>query len=212
MEITWLGHSCFRLKGKQATVITDPVPPQTGYSFSRIGADVVCLSHQKPEEAGLERISGEPYVVCGPGEYEIHNVLIIGVPCYQDDAKGSIRGKNTAYALEIEELSICHLGSLGHLLTDEQIETIGNVDILLIPVGGNITINAAQAARLIRTIEPKIVIPMHYKTPAVDMEIDGVEKFLSETGSQGMAPLPKLNITKSNLPLSMQVYLLDYPA
>ncbi len=211
MEINWLGHSCFRIKGKQATIVTDPFPAQTGLSLNRLTADIVSLSHLKPEEAGLERIGGKPYVVHGPGEYEVHNVLIIGLASYQDEAKGSMRGKNTIYAFNIEELSICHLGNLGHLLTDEQIETIGNIDILFVPVGGNVIINAAQAARLIRTIEPKIVIPMHYKTPVTEMELDPLEKFLNETGAQGISSQPKLNVSKNNLPLSTQIILLDYP-
>ncbi len=211
MEINWLGRSCFRIKGKQATIITDPFSIETGLNFSRMTADIISLSHIKPEEAGLEKIGGEPYIVHGPGEYEVRNVLIIGLACYQDEARGSLRGKNTAYVFDTEELSICHLGSLGHMLTDAQIETIGNVDILFVPAGGNVTMTAAQASRLIRTIEPKIVIPMLYKTQATGLEFEPIDKFLNETGAQNINSQPKLNITKNSLPISTQVVLLDSP-
>ncbi len=212
MEINWLGYSCFRIKGKNATIITDPIPVDSSRQSNRSTADIVCLSHQLPEESGLERIGGDPYIISGPGEYEVHNVLIIGVGTYRDEASGSLRGKNTVYALEIDEFSVCHLGNLGHLLTDQQVEVIGHVDILLVPVGGHSTINAAQAARLVRTIEPKIVIPMHYKTPTCEIELDPVDKFLAETGSQGLGSQAKLNVSKNSLPLSTQVFLLDCQA
>lgn len=212
MEINWLGQSSFRIKGKQVTVITDPYIPEAGNNGNRSSADVLCLSYKNPDtDAAIEKIGGEPYIIQGPGEYEVSNVLVIGLPSYQDEASGSIRGKNTIYALEIEELSICHLGRLGHLLTDEQIEAIGNVDVLLLPVGGNTTINAATAAKLMRNIEPKVIIPMHYKTPGTSVELDTVDKFLSEVGSQGLPAQSKYNVTKNNLPQTAQVIVLESP-
>ena len=212
MEINWLGKTCFRIKGKQTTIVTDPFLADIAVNLSRTSADIVCLSYQKPEEAGEVKIGGEPYVIQGPGEYEVGGVLVIGVPSFQDESKGSMRGKNTIYALEIEELSICYLGKLGHMLTDEQIEVIGNVDILLLPVGGNVTINATQAARLVRNIEPNIVIPMYYKTPATTEELDPVDKFLNEIGSQGLTAQAKLNMSKNSLPQGTQIVLLESPA
>lgn len=213
MEINWLGQSYFRIKGKQVTVLTDPFLAENGNTLNRVTANVICLSYANPAaDAAIEKIGPEPYIIRGPGEYEVSNVLVIGVPSYQDENKGSIRGKNTIYALEFEELSICHLGRLGHLLNDEQIEIIGNVDILFLPVGGNITINATLAAKLVRSMEPKIVIPMHYKTPGTNLELDPVDKFLSEIGAQGITAQPKFNITKNNLPQATQVILLDNPS
>ncbi len=209
MEINWLGNSCFRLKGKQCTIITDPFTGEPDSGLSKLKADVVCLSHLSPEESGADRIGGQPYIVRGPGEYEVCNTLIIGIPTYQDEAKGSVRGKNTVYALEIDELSVCHLGNLGHLLDDDQVETIGNVDILFVPVGGSVVINAAQAAKLVRTLEPKIVIPMTYRTQTGGGELDPLEKFLTETGSQAGEAVPKLNVTKNSLPLTTQVVILE---
>ena len=124
----------------------------------------------------------------GPGEYEIGGVLIIGIATFHDKEKGEKRGKNTVYLLEIDEITICHLGDLGHVLTGEQVEEIDDVDVLLLPVGGVSTINAATAAEVVRQIEPKVVIPMHYQTPALKKELEPVGKFLKEIGAKDVEP------------------------
>lgn len=211
MEITWLGHSCFKIKGSQATVITDPYSPELGYRLGKTNARIVTLSHQHLGHCYAEGIGGQPKVVKGPGEYEISGVLIIGIATFHDGEGGKKRGKNTVYLMEIDEVSVCHLGDLGHVLNPEQVEEIDNVDVLLLPVGGVSTINAAKAAEVVRQLEPKAVIPMHYKTPALKRELEPVERFLKEIGAKQVEPLPKLSITKSNLPPSTQVFLLDYP-
>ena len=168
MEITWLGHSSFKLKGKQATLITDPCSPETGYSLGKQTADVVTVSHQHPGHSYIEGINGNPHIVKGPGEYEINNLLIIGISTYHDKEKGKVKGKNTIYLIEMDEVSICHLGDLGHTLTDNQVEELGNIDVLLLPVGGVSTIGATTAAEVMRQLEPRIVIPMHYQTPVLN--------------------------------------------
>jgi L-ascorbate metabolism protein UlaG (beta-lactamase superfamily) len=211
MDINWLGHSCFRIKGSHATVITDPYSPEIGYSLGKVSANIVTLSHQHPGHCYAKGIGGSPKIVERPGEYEIGGVLIIGIGTFHDKEKGGSRGKNTAYLLEIDEVTVCHLGDLGHMLTDEQVEEIDDVDILLLPVGGVSTINAATAAAVVRQIEPKIVIPMHYQTPALKFELEPVDKFLKEIGAKQVEPLPKLSVSKSSLPASTQVILLDYP-
>ena len=210
MEITWLGHSCFRLKGKQAVVVTDPFAPELGYPMPKLNARVVTVSHQHPGHSYTEAVNGEPHIVNGPGEYEISNVLIIGIATKHDKENGQKRGKNTAYLIEIDEVSVCHLGDLGHPLNDEQIEELGTVDILLVPVGGVSTINAAAAAELVRQLEPKIVIPMHYQTPELKRELDQVTAFLKEIGVHEITPQPKLSVAKASLPLSTQTVLLSY--
>jgi L-ascorbate metabolism protein UlaG (beta-lactamase superfamily) len=210
MEITWLGHSCFRLRDKQATLITDPYSPDLGYSLGKQSADVVTLSHKHPGHSFVEGISGNPKVVKGPGEYEISNTLIIGVSTFHDNEKGVKRGKNSAYLIEVNEVSICHLGDLGHVLTDDQVEELGNVDVLLLPVGGVSTINGSVGAEIVRQLEPKIVIPMHYKTAAIKRNLEPVDGFLKEIGAHDINPQAKLSVTKSSLPLSMQVILLDF--
>ena len=210
MEITWLGHSCFKFRGKQATVITDPYSPNLGYSLGKQTASIVTVSHQHPGHSFTEGIGGNPKLVTGPGEYEISNVLIIGVSTFHDNDRGSTRGKNTVYLIEMDEIPICHLGDLGHVLTDEQVEELGSVDVLLLPVGGVSTIDAPVATEIVRQLEPKIAIPMHYKTPAINRQLEPVDRFLKEIGVHDINPQAKLSITKSSLPLSMQVILLEY--
>ena len=210
MDINWLGHSCFRIKGSQAAVITDPYPPDLGYSLGNPVADIVTVSHQHPAHSYLPGIGGEPRPVTGPGEYEISNVLIIGLATFHDSDGGKKRGKNTVYLMEMDEVTICHLGDLGHVLATEQVEAIDNVDVLLVPVGGMSTINAQMAAEVVRQLEPKVVIPMHYKTSVVKMELEPVDSFLKEMGVKEVESRPKLSLMKSSLPLTTQVVLLDY--
>jgi L-ascorbate metabolism protein UlaG (beta-lactamase superfamily) len=209
MEITWLGHSCFKIRGKQTTIITDPFPPGNGYSLGKTTANIVTISHDHPGHSYAAGIVGSPRVVRRPGEYEIAGVLIIALSTYHDANKGADRGKNTVYVMETEEVSICHLGDLGAPLTDSQIEEIGKVDVLMLPVGGVTTINAAAAAAIVRQMEPKIVLPMHYKTSMFDGELEPVENFLREMGVQAATPQAKVNFNKNNLPLSTQVTLLE---
>jgi L-ascorbate metabolism protein UlaG (beta-lactamase superfamily) len=149
-------------------------------------------------------------LVTGPGEYEIGGVLITGIATFHDGERGKNRGKNTVYLLEVDEVLVCHLGDLGHVLTAEQAEEIGNVDVLLLPVGGVSTINAPMAAEVVRQLEPKAVVPMHYKTSVLSWDLEPVEKFLKEIGVEQVNSQPKLSITKSSLPDSTQVFLLDY--
>jgi L-ascorbate metabolism protein UlaG (beta-lactamase superfamily) len=210
MEISWLGHSCFRIKGSHATIITDPYPPTLGYSLGKPTARIVTVSHQHPGHSYVQGVGGEPRLVTGPGEYEISGVLIIGIATFHDGEKGRKRGKNTVYLMHIDEVSVCHLGDLGHVLTAEQVEELGDVDVLLLPVGGVSTINASMAAEVVRQIEPKVVIPMHYKTEALSWELEPVERFLKEIGVEQVASQPKLSFTRSSLPAATQVFLLDY--
>lgn len=210
MEISWLGHSCYKLKGKQATVITDPYSPELGYSLGKQTANIVTVSHQHPGHCYTQGISGDFRAVISPGEYEISGVLIIGMATFHDDDRGETRGKNTVYLIEMDEISICHLGDLGHVLTAEQVEEAGNVDVLLLPVGGVSTIDATVAAEIVRQLEPKVIIPMHYKTGASNRKLEPVTRFLKEMGAHNVIPQAKLSLTKSNLPLSSQVFLLEY--
>jgi len=210
MDISWLGHSCFRIKGAHATVITDPYSPDLGYTSGKPTARIVTVSHQHPGHSYVQGVGGEPKWVIGPGEYEIGGVLIIGLTTFHDGEKGGKRGKNTIYLMEVDEVSVCHLGDLGHVLTTEQVEELGNVDVLLLPVGGVSTIDAPMAAEVVRQLEPKVVIPMHYKTEALNRELEPVERFLKEMAVKEINSQPKLSFTKANLPVSTQVFFLDY--
>ena len=210
MDISWLGHSCFIIKGSNAVVITDPYSPDLGYTLGKPTARIITVSHQHSGHSSVQGIGGEPRLVTRPGEYEISDVLIIGVATFHDTDRGSERGENTVFVIEIDEISVCHLGDLGHALTAEQVEGIGNVDVLLLPVGGVSTINTPAAAGVVRQLEPKAVIPMHYQTPALNRDLEPVENFLKEMGIKEINSQTKLSFTRSSLPISTQVFLLDY--
>ena len=211
MELTWLGHSCFRLRGKEATLLTDPPDPSTGYSIGRISADIVTISHNHPGHNFVKSVTGEPKVIDGPGEYEVHQILISGVQTYHDRERGKVLGRNTAFLITMDDVQICHLGDLGDTLDDRAQEALSGADVLLVPVGGSAALDAERAVEVIAQIEPRIIVPMHYATPAYKPGgLDPVDKFLREMGVEASEPLPKLAITKANLPTEPQVVLLAY--
>ena len=210
MEIVWLGHSCFRIRGKEATIVTDPFDKTLGYPLRKPTASIVTVSHNHPQHSFVDSVAGDPRVVSRPGEYDIANVFINGIATFHDNEKGATRGKNTVFFMEIDEVKVCHLGDLGHVPTSEQIEQMSGVDILMVPVGGFTTINAAAAAETIGLLEPKLVIPMHYKTEVVKMELEPLEHFIKVMGLKEVISQPKLNVTKSTLPLEIKVLVLDY--
>lgn len=208
MEITWLGHSAFRLRGKEATVLTDPYGSEIGYALGKVSADIVTVSHDHYDHNNVGAVTGSLKVISGPGEYEIRGVRITGIRTYHDSEGGLRRGKNTVYVIELDDLVVAHLGDLGHVPTPEQVQQMGNVDVLLIPVGGTFTINAAQAAEVVNLVEPKIVIPMHYKTPSLKLDVDSADRFLREMGVKQVEPQPKLVVNKGALPAETTVVLL----
>jgi L-ascorbate metabolism protein UlaG (beta-lactamase superfamily) len=213
MELTWLGHSCFRLRGKEATLITDPPAPSIGYTIGRLSADIVTISHHHLGHDYVKAVSGDPKIVDGPGEYEIRQILISGVQTYHDRVRGKELGRNTAYLITMDEVQICHLGDLGDVLNDDAQEALNGADVLLVPVGGGNSLSAERAAEVIAQIEPRIIVPMHYATPAYKPSgpgLEPVDKFCREMGVEVMEPLPKAVITKATLPTEPQVILLTY--
>jgi L-ascorbate metabolism protein UlaG (beta-lactamase superfamily) len=210
MEIVWLGHSCFRIRGREATIVTDPFDRTLGYPVKKLTANIVTVSHPHPQHSFLEDVAGSPKVISRPGEYEIANVFINGIATFHDADGGEHRGKNTVYLVQIEEVSICHLGDLGHVPTAEQIEQMSDTDILMVPVGGGATIGAAAAVEIISLLQPKLVIPMHFKTEVVKMDLEPLEHFLKEMGLKEVVTQPKLNVSKSGLPADTSVIVLDY--
>ena len=208
MEISWLGHSCFQLRGKNVTLITDPFSPQPAHSLGKISAPIVTISHNHPGHNFAGGVDGDPRIVRGPGEYEISDVLITGVASYHDNKHGQELGRNTIYIIHMDDLIICHLGDLGHILQEEQLEEVADADMLLVPIGGQHTINAAQAAEVISQVEPHIVIPMHY-SPSIGDAPNPLDKFCREMGIEAIAPQPKLSITHSALPAETQVVILS---
>jgi len=209
VEIRWLGHSCFVLKGKEKTVITDPYCPELGYSLDTPQADIVTVSHFHPGHSYVEGIANSPKQIKGPGEYEIGNIFITGFASYHDKEKGETRGKNTIYLIEMEGLTLCHLGDLGHALTSSLAGELGSCDILFLPVGEVSTISLDEAAEIVKQLTPHIVIPMHYKTDVLTRNLEPVDKFLSKMGIHEMQPKPKLPITLTTLPSELQTVVFE---
>jgi len=210
MEITWLGHSCFLIRGKEKTIITDPCHPDLGYRLGEPEADIVTLSHFHPGHSYIEGVANEPKQIKRPGEYEIGGIFITGVATFHDDKKGELKGKNTIYVIEIDGITLCHLGDLGHPLGPQLVEEIGDIDILFLPTGEVSTIPVDTAVEIVRQLEPPIVIPMHYKTEAFNGESSPVDKFLDKMRIRELEAKPKLSITSSSLPTPTQTIVLNY--
>lgn len=214
MEITYIGHSSFKLRGKSGTLVTDPFNPvSVGSKFPKVEADVITISHGHDDHNYSDGVSGSPLIIAGPGEYEVKGIKIIGVASFHDNENGKERGDNTIYRIEADGISVVHLGDLGHKLDDKSLEILDGVDILLIPVGGVYTISASLAAEVISQLEPKIVLPMHYNTKLHNQKIfsflSGVDIFLKEMGKEDIKSIPKLSVTKDRLPAELTVVVLE---
>lgn len=215
MQITWLGHSTFRLQGKAAsdvvTIVTDPFyPEKVGLKLPRLEADIVTISHDHEDHNNSEAVKGEPFIINGPGEYEIKGIYVDGIHSFHDAEKGGKRGDNIIYRFDIEDISIAHLGDLGHELDDKQLERLEGTDILLVPVGGVYTLDAQKAVSVINQIEPRIVIPMHYKVPGLKIDLGTVDQFLKAIAIKPSYE-EKLKIAKKDLPQDdMQVVVLSF--
>ncbi len=208
MDITYLGRSCFKIKGKQATIITDPYSPEYGL-LGKQSAAIVTVSHGHSDHSYAEGIDGVTKVLSRCGEYEISGVLVNGFPSYHDATEGAERGKNVIFTYTIDDVTIAHLGDLGHTIDNSLFEGIGNIDVLLVPVGSIYTINAKQAATITRTLEPKYVIPMHYQRDNHSQELDPVDNFFKEMGVNKPEAVTKLTFTKASLPDATTVVLMD---
>lgn len=210
MEITWLGHSCFLLKDSQGRkLLTDPFDTTLGYESYKDSLDIVTISHQHFDHNYYKDLKGNYELLDKVGMFYVGDIPIKGIPSYHDKDKGAKRGDNIIFIFKMDNYSLCHLGDLGHILTENDIDAIGDVDILFVPVGGNYTIDGKEASEVTRKINPKIVIPMHYKTSRVDFPLDGVEPFLmymknaSKTGSNTL-------IVNGEIIESMSVKILNY--
>ncbi len=217
MDIIYLGHASFKLRGKNASVVTDPYDSKVGFPFSRISSDVVTVSHDHFDHNNFSAVSGtarreEPFVIAHPGEYEVAGISVFGIASYHDAKEGAERGVNTIFVLRVDDLNIAHLGDLGHVLTDQQTEEIGEIDVLLLPVGGVYTIGPKEATEVISQLQPSIVIPMHYKTKKHDLkafkEVAEVDAFLREGGFDDVTPQEKLTMTRQQLPEELEVVVL----
>lgn len=200
MVITWYGHACFKIQSGDRTLVVDPFAKKIGLTPPNIQADIVFVTHAHFDHSNTKAIKGDYFLVNGPGEYEIKGVKVRGISSFHDDEEGAKRGANTLYLIELEEIRVLHLGDLGQAaLDDGQLEAIGGVDIAMVPVGGFFTIDAKQAVGIVNQLEPKIVIPMHYKIPKLTIvQLEGVDKFLKELGEEDVTPEEKLVVKKKD--------------
>ena len=221
MQIIWHGQSCFQIitsphhqkfgvganqgKNGQTSIVIDPFSDEIGLKLPKIEADILLVSHHHQDHDNVKAVqsskTGENFfLIDGPGEYDVKSVFIRGIRSFHDNSQEKEKGENTIYTIEAEDLKLCHLGDLGQKeLTDEQLETIGEVDILLIPVGGVYTISAKEALNIMSQIEPKITIPMHYQIPKLKVKLDGLDKFLKSLGIKSIVPENKLSIKKKDI-------------
>lgn len=203
MDITYLGHSSFKIKTRTATVITDPFDSKmVGLKYFGVEGDIVTVSHDHNDHNASDKVTGVKKVVQGPGEYEISGVSLIGYPSFHDNEQGAKRGKNTIYVIEAEGLRVVHLGDIGHQLSEDLINEFGDVDILMIPVGGEFTIGSKEAAEIINKVEPFFVIPMHYMQEGLNKDtfakMEPVETFLKESGLT-TERTPKFTLKKEDI-------------
>ena len=205
-KIIWAGQSCFQIsvsnsKDHQANIVIDPFDEKIGLKVPNFSADILLVSHNHHDHNNTGAVKGNPFLIENAGEYEIKGVFVQGIPSFHDDSNGKERGVNTIYTIEAEDIRFCHLGDFGQKqLTDEQLDLIGKVDILMIPVGGTFTIDSSGAQRVIGQIEPKMVVPMHYELPKLKVELDDVGKFLKAMGKNSAEPQDKLVVKASALP------------
>jgi L-ascorbate metabolism protein UlaG (beta-lactamase superfamily) len=210
MEIKSLGHSSFRIKGKKAILVTDPYGSSIGFKMPSVSADIVTVSHDHHDHNYIQAVGKtarrEPFVISGPGEYEILGVSVFGIPSFHDNSQGEKRGKNTICVIDIEGMRLVHLGDLGHRLNDKQLEEVNGVDILFIPVGGTFTLGPRRAVEVVAQLDPKVVIPMHYQVPGLTLNLAPVDEFLKELGVE-TKPVSKLVISRDKLPEEREVVI-----
>lgn len=212
MEITWYGHSCFRLTERNyATVVTDPFDHKAvGYDALKLKADIVTVSHDAPGHNNMDAVKGSEHIIDGAGEFEIGGVFITAVQTAGGGKKTKDKTRNTLYVFDYEGITVAHLGDLLEVPTQSEVEALGTVNVLLLPVGGGNSLNAAKAAEVVSTIEPNIVIPMHYATDGTKLKLEPLSKFLKEMGLGKIESQPSLKATRSSLPQETKVVVLDY--
>jgi L-ascorbate metabolism protein UlaG (beta-lactamase superfamily) len=215
MDITWYGLSCFRIREGGTVVICDPYDRSVGLTLPKMRADMITVSHDRPGHNAVERVTGEPKVLRGPGEYEIKNIFVTGAVTYHRKSVKEDNERNVIFFFDFGDFTVGHLGDLGELPTQAEIEelNLGDVDVLLAPVGGGATLDPTRAVEVISLFEPKIVIPMHYRHVGLSAELEAnlepVEKFLKEFGASASDPQEMFKGSKSALPEETQVVLLQ---
>ncbi|MBU0493755.1 MAG: MBL fold metallo-hydrolase [Chloroflexi bacterium] len=211
MDIKWLGHACFLLQDRQGVrLVMDPYNETIGYKLPYPTADIVTLSHEHRDHGYVAGVRGNPQVVRTPGPHTVRGIAITGIATHHDEVGGQKRGSNMVYCVTMDDVRMCHLGDLGHPLSAPQLEALDGVDVLMAPVGGTYTLDARQAADLVRQVRPRIVIPMHYKTPALNFPLAPVDDFLQAMGVGKVSVKDRLTVERDTLPAATEVVLLDY--
>lgn len=211
MKVKWLGHSCFLLTSEQGVrVVLDPFDHSVGYELPAVEADIVTTSHNHYDHNYIQAVQGKFIHINKSGQFSHKGIEILGVATFHDEANGTKRGTNIIYKFNIDGVRVCHCGDLGHVLTDSQIQELGPVDILLVPVGGFYTINAQEAVQVSQMLSPKIIIPMHFKTPVIEYPIDGVEVFLQQAGNGRRLGRQEIEVTTDTLATLAGVIVLEY--
>ena len=212
MEITWYGHSCFRLTERNyVTVVTDPYDNKViGYDPFKLKAEIVTVSHDAPGHNNSDAVKGTTHVLTGPGEFEIGGVFITAVQTDSAGKKTKDVTRNTIYVFDYDGITVAHLGDLQKIPTQSEIELLGTVNVALVPVGGGNSLNAAKAAEVVSMLEPNLVIPMHYFTPDSKLKLDEINKFIKEMGLSKQDAQPSLKVSRSSLPDETHVIVLDY--
>ena len=208
MELAWLGHSCFRLRAGASAVLTDPFPEGVGLSIGGAEALAVTISHRHPNHSSWRGVGGDPKLLDGPGEYELAGIYVMGVMTPAGDGDPAEK-TNTAYLIQMDNVRICHLGDVSSPLATKQVEALTPVDVLLVPAGGGCTVGASQAAEIARNLEPRIVVPMHYKPKGLPGPLGDGGPFLRELGLREAEPQARLNVTATTLPAEMRVVVLE---
>ena len=212
MEITWYGHSCFRLTERgMATVVADPFDHTSiGYEALKLKADIVTVSHDASGHNNTKAVKGTSHVITGPGEFEIGGVFITGVQTNGHEKNSNSELRNTLYVFDYDGITVAHLGDLQRVPSQTEVEALGAVNVALVPVGGGGGLNAAKAAEVISLLEPNIVIPMHYATKDAKLKLDSLDKFLKEMGLGSTEPEESIKVTRIGLPQETRVVVLNY--
>jgi L-ascorbate metabolism protein UlaG (beta-lactamase superfamily) len=211
MKIKWLGHACFLITTDSGIrIVTDPFDETVGYPVPDVEADIVTSSHDHFDHNHVQPLRGNFQLINGVGSHYVSDVPITGIKTYHDEVMGKKRGENVVYVFEADGMRLCHLGDLGHLLDDKTVGEIGPVDILFIPVGGTYTIDAEEAVKVAAQLNPRLIIPMHYKTPVIDFPITGVDLFLAKMGAGERVGSNEFTVNRQDLAGGTQVKVLDY--
>lgn len=208
MEITWLGHSAFRIRSGDIVIVTDPFADSVGFPLPQVKANIVTVSHPHPHHANSQAVQGSPRVLRGPGEYESAGVHILGLGSKLKPEAGP-GPRNTIFIITLEGITLCHLGDLGEVPPARFGETLSRAQVLFIPAGGLCTITAAQAVEAIALVSPRIIIPMHYLTPGLAVQLNPLDSLLNEMGQRPPPSQPRLLVTRTNLPEEPRLVLLD---